>query len=86
MWLAVSAGQPDLDLIALQADGPHLQLLIGVFDALAVAQTEVLLVQRRSNHQLALELADNAATNHVGAGLGVAIGDGEQLILARQIP
>src|SRR3546814_38909 len=70
----------DLHHVSLQTHRPYPQALFGVFQAAAIGQAEVLLVQRRGDHQLALEAADDAAADDVRTGLGVAVVDGAQLL------
>src|SRR5690606_24611207 len=70
----------NLHLIAIQADRPDGERQLGLFQALPVLQTEVLLVQGRGNHQRAMQVADHAAPYHVGAGLRVPVVDGVQLL------
>jgi hypothetical protein len=40
---------------------------------MAILEPEVLLVDRRGHHRLALEIADDAAGDDVGAGEGIVI-------------
>src|SRR3989338_464211 len=79
------AGHTDLHGIAVEPHRPDAQALLGVFQAAAVFQAEVLLVQRRGDDQVTLALADYAATYDVGAGLGVAIFGGVDLFTVRGV-
>lgn len=62
-----SGRQEQFDGFTAQARRPYLQLLLGILQATAVFQTEVLLVQRRGYHQVPLEVTDNATPNDIGA-------------------
>lgn len=70
----------DPHLIALEAHLPGAQRDGFVLQALAVFQAEVLLVDRRGDHRLALDVADDAAGDDVGAGEGVVVVDGVELL------
>src|SRR5690606_30655505 len=61
------SAQSDFHGVAVQPRGPDAQPLLRIFQTGAVVQTEVLLVERRSHHRLALEGADNPATDDIGA-------------------
>src|SRR5690606_25802143 len=77
--------ESDLNVITVQAGGPHLQGLRRVFQVAAVIQAEVLLVERGGHHQSALEVAEQAAADDVGAGFRIAVLDGEHTFLAERI-
>src|SRR5690606_9063352 len=66
--------------VAVQPRRPDPQLLLRIFQALAVIEPEMLLVERGGHHALALEGTDDAAADDVGAGLGVAVLDGVDLV------
>ena len=53
--------------------------LSGVFEAAAGRQAEVLLVDGRGDDQLALQVADDAARQHVGAAVRIVVVEREDL-------
>src|SRR5437868_2065967 len=52
-----------------------------ILDATPAEQAEVLLVDRRGHDELAIDVADDAAREHVRAREGIAIADGEEALV-----
>ncbi len=77
VWLYCYQLDGNLYLISVKPYRPDLQTLFRVLNATTVVQTKMLLVQRRGNHQLASDMANQSATDHIGTGLGVAVVDGK---------
>src|SRR5207245_9623791 len=54
-----------------------------VLDAAARYQAEMLLVDRRGDDQLALDVADYSARDDIGAGEGIVVADGVDAIVVQ---
>src|SRR5213593_4606513 len=78
---AIAAGRPSLDRAfdedhsVLDARRVHRNLDRGILDAASRQEAEMLLVDRRGDDQLALDIADYAARKNVGARKRIAIAD-----------
>src|SRR5712691_6455983 len=54
-----------------------------VLDAAARYQAEMLLVDRRGDDQLALDVADDSARDDIGAGEGIVVADGVDAVVVQ---
>ena len=79
-WIwGLSASDGDPDLLVAYFNGIALHRHGGVLEAVAVAQTEVLLLERAGDPELTLVFTYDAARQHVGGEEGISVVDGEYL-------
>ena len=71
MW----SGHRDLHLASVEAHRPDPQTLLRILQTTAVLKAEMLFVEWRGNHQIALDTADQPATDDIRPGLRVMIID-----------